>query len=1629
MEQRLIRDYEMSIWSLQDEFLALLKPAYTSDKKQTSEPLMTLNTDGTQELSFSIPMYLYEGPIRKENPIWYNTLNGNLIINMRKIKVIFNKNTEKEKIFDFLITKITERHENDQLYCDVECEGLAFHELGQTGYKISLSSDIFYDEDIKWFNENGDETERPEATLQYWLNQFLEPYPENGSMIRSNVWYYVIQMNWDMYSNQDERQSNKIYEEPYISGWITDEDSFEVRPKSVEAYKEKTRLVDLEESNKYNLTQDLAKTFGVFCKYEYDYDSNYHIIGRKIIFYNNFIAETEGYLSLTYPYTTNNILREIDSTELVTKMYIKTVDNPHSDSGWSGIADSAANMMLEDYLFNFDYLKSIGGLTAEQEEGIKDFQERIRYYNLQLVPLESQMITLNNRLPETQAALTIAINSVQLDKERLAQQNDLLKELDKKDGDVDGLISITATNPKTSMLIQDSKNPGFYYLNLTEKGVILSTIHMYSTVDYSTTNKDQKLTNEITKWAPEYDEAGNIIRLINIVPNENETTRAGVVYLIYKYNPALYYENIIKTWETRLNKDENDVIKYNEEVETINNQLQELQETYDTLLKSKKLLVTNFEILMGPALREGNWIPENFNDYGDKFVDTFTIPQNVTKIKSGKSGFSSFFWDNMPFDDEQKITYEIGVAQQEKKYPCLDLTEFIDQLDLNKLNTLSLLYYDYGTADETRPIRTIQTLSLGSQCQLGFGTATGSNTIRPILIITGAETMSDEQISTMMSNDAQYHLGHITTELENNIVTVKEDIYVSFNQLKNRWLTNIDKLYYPRIIINSMYLKNSTDQLAVKYNGTKLDEYAVNPNGDYSVTTREGAYYIRLNPRVLMQQDQLFYNLQVMFTLSNANTAIYLDAVQILKENAFPKVSYSTELIAIREDIIFHAYDLLARIININDNDLKLKNVQGYISEIELNLDRPWEDSVTIQNYKNKFEDLFSTIVAQTAAMQKNEYTMTMAAGIFLPNGDLSGDKIQDSLQRVDLNYSFNQGKLTIDEQNGIWATSDDGVVAIRGGGIFTATQKDPDDNWIWNTGILPSGINANLITTGQLDTNRIKIYAGDNLKMQMNADGLFAYKSFLKDDKLLNAATEDGNIASQLINNSTADIDSAQYVVFNEDGLFLRAEPDAIVVNNQGELITVNDTTDRVEISWKGLVLRNWNNDEVFYADADTGDLTLEGSVIANSGKIGPWNIAAESIYYKNDGLGQKGGLYWGINGLSLSDAFQIEVENDGNNTIFKNLTFNDPSQADPLLNFSQDDEGNYQLRLKNVQLDEEIIDGILSYAPQRIYSVENMSQLQSLTEIPLGSLGTIYQIEEPTTLNITLVNITQDTITDAQLKAALVGVPGVDVGDSFSLRDQKRLYPMTRVDQTNTSIYYKRWREWSGQTLVGAHVGIDTTYWNIGKDKDEYLYNEDQTGFVRAGLGTASARTAVAASLFVNKTIETHENGPDTLVPIAEGTVLTISFQYKNATKIGDGIEEAVAKPIKTSMTVSIYAAEVIGADKPVSKESQPEKYIKDYFLIGKGSISLAATTNLTNASLNITTTATTNYPFLYVIITNKVENSLKLINVNSLTMEAKQSTETKDDRGLYIYLPAGLNSDSADWYKLSAPTIPQE
>jgi hypothetical protein len=138
----------------------------------------------------------------------------------------------------------------------------------------------------------------------------------------------------------------------------------------------------------YNITQKIAETFGVFCRYEYVYDTNYHIIAQLVIYYNNFIEEQDGHMDLTYPYHTSEITREMDSTELTTKLFIRDSDYEYTDSGKLTIMSADANKSREDYILNFDYLHKFDIITDEQYDAIAEYEITMHDINIKLERIE-----------------------------------------------------------------------------------------------------------------------------------------------------------------------------------------------------------------------------------------------------------------------------------------------------------------------------------------------------------------------------------------------------------------------------------------------------------------------------------------------------------------------------------------------------------------------------------------------------------------------------------------------------------------------------------------------------------------------------------------------------------------------------------------------------------------------------------------------------------------------------------------------------------------------------------------------------------------------------------------------------------------------------------------------------------------------------------------------------------------------------------------------------------------------------------------------------------------------------------------------------------------------------------------
>ena len=1550
----IIRSYEISIWTLQDRFVSILKWATMDQKGEVQDPQVILRDDGTQEFTFSIPQYYQDGFNKISNPLWIHLDQQPLEANMHKLKIVFNKNTEYEAIFEFLVVSVTEDHNRDEVDITVKSEGLAFHELGKTGYRISLSQENFEKIENDWF-DNGYNIEtqewlpRPLMNLQFW-NDLI--FKDSDGDWRTN-WRYEIQMDWSAFSNSElNRRNDILYEDAYVSSWQLDGN--DIKPRAVENLREKERPIEISESNYYNVTQTIAEQFGVFCRYEYEHNDRYEIIGRKVIYYNNYIKDADGHIDLTYPYSSQTITRTSDNTALTTKLYVHSVED--EDYGTLSIMNVEANKSREDYILDFNYLIKIGAINEEQIDDLKQFELDIRRLNDMIIENQERTRIVQDQLVEVSANVTFYDNAVKLDAEQFEQNKNLAN-------------SITGGNQivpiEKAFTVMDGTEKGIgWYINITIDGLDAGSVSLYESRKSAISGLGAGYSNPISSFQPIFDDYNNVIRLQNLSRN-NDQIDDSQIYLIGQYDPKTKYDNIAATWEqrygidnkkyqealeeeanlnwylygsrvgyaiadgTRLDgeyhgigilwmdgigpiptpedRDYNQYIDYELDVRILGNEsevaaLQEQIQTtdlsklsfdyfkdndeenttpdlyyyFEIYTKQKEKFVNAFERMMGPALREGYWQPEDYNDYGDVYYDNFILDDGPT------TPYLHFIWDHDKYyESEEPIIYTSDTAGRMKQHMMINLTNHLSQLkghlgqlvfgyydpvisstinelkknirnltdyelnhipdtsgatifdttyinvaklkeyysehpfrayndgtenDLDSIMTheghgedylamaieagsvalqmlsvdegiitlfdtninndnisdlltnlqilctqlkelkdmfsayinaerellktittssysphsvsdkesenypghLQIFNEEYDKADklyiltnkvlswymylssikgqiatlENNKLGSYRTFTIGADCELGWIINKNDEEQKqvPVLIVTGTDTLPQNLVEYIQTGVYTYSsslpdeynersgidiinadetqrpfIGYYIGDNNgiNTIMSIEKIVNLNYDtdfigDASQPEFTKIvdgatfpilvsDYPYqrvYPRFYFSSLKLRDASSKLRLKINQQELvsneDYYMITDDRSKGIIVSGIGYYLTVRPEIFYKYmcENMRIVVDILYTLLNADTSIYLDAIKVSKENAAPKVSYDVQLSILNPEFIQTAYNRLNQIVHINDNDLKLEDVSGYISAVTLKLDKPWEDTVEVKNYQTKFEDLFSTIVAQTEAMKKSEGGISNAVKAFNAYGFIDGDILQDSMLKADLDLAFNKGSLIISQKDGIWGTSESGVVAFRGGGIFTATTKDANGNWNWNTGILPTGINADLITSGQIDTNRIKIYAGDELRFQMNGSGLYAYKGYSEDEynQLISVTGSDQKEISSKVEESS----KKQYLLYNAEGLFLRAEAGAYVDTSgkehsyyildpvTGEKIQktqpiyslVESQVDRVEVSWEGFILRNWAGEKVFYADPDTGNLTLKGYIQANGGQLGGWTL-----------------------------------------------------------------------------------------------------------------------------------------------------------------------------------------------------------------------------------------------------------------------------------------------------------------------------------------------------------------------------------------------------------------------------------
>lgn len=306
------------------------------------------------------------------------------------------------------------------------------------------------------------------------------------------------------------------------------------------------------------------------------------------------------------------------------------------------------------------------------------------------------------------------------------------------------------------------------------------------------------------------------------------------------------------------------------------------------------------------------------------------------------------------------------------------------------------------------------------------------------------------------------------------------------------------------------------------------------------------------------------------------DTLYYIDGLKVSSQNSYPKVSYTINVADISnvsgyenynfkegdmtfiEDPYFFGYE------NIDIPGISTKistpfKKQVIITEISYSLDNNNNTKITVQTYKNQFEELFSKIVSSTTSLQYASGGYNNASSIIGDSGKLTGTLEDAFANNAWVIANSSDQSVTWDSGRGIIIKdlkNVSNILRLTSNGIALTI----DGGKTWTTGITGNGINANFIKTGRLDANLINIMNGADPAFTWDKDGLSAYGS-----------TSDG---------STGDgIDMQKAVRFNKYGMFGTTklsdlEAKLSTATNERDALNIIKKFSNFALTWDGLDL-----------------------------------------------------------------------------------------------------------------------------------------------------------------------------------------------------------------------------------------------------------------------------------------------------------------------------------------------------------------------------------------------------------------------------------------------------------------------
>lgn len=359
--------------------------------------------------------------------------------------------------------------------------------------------------------------------------------------------------------------------------------------------------------------------------------------------------------------------------------------------------------------------------------------------------------------------------------------------------------------------------------------------------------------------------------------------------------------------------------------------------------------------------------------------------------------------------------------------------------------------------------------------------------------------LSRQQIYSTMVNEAKQNRDEYINDIANALGISKSAAgtvarSTSYNDVVNSYITKRDSA-------NTIITQYSTQLTSIN---TSVDQY----DAEYKRVAADLATIAERKEAL----NAMFYKKYSRFIQEGTWVSeeyvdpdlYYMDAAEVGRTSAFPKVSYTINVIELSqldeyknyafkvgdktyiEDTEFFGY------VPTNSQRKFWRPYQEEIivSKTLMHLDDPSQNVITVQNYKTQFEDLFQRIAAATTSLQYKEGSYNRASNAVNPDGTLNSEFLRNSLDKnVGIVLSAPSNSLEIDVDGGtIRARTGAGDFLINSKGILIGSGNE------YKTAISADGINASVITTGRLNTGEVVIYGDNQETFRWDAYGLSAY-------------------------------------------------------------------------------------------------------------------------------------------------------------------------------------------------------------------------------------------------------------------------------------------------------------------------------------------------------------------------------------------------------------------------------------------------------------------------------------------------------------------------------------------------------